>query len=378
MPKRRGLTDKQIAALPRKEKRYTLPDPEQLGLYLRIPARGSRAPIAFAAVARNPNGKQIWQTVGTADAIGIGQARDKARDAIKQIRAGKPTGGADSVRAVAEQWLERVVRKNGFRTGREKHRIVNTYILPTLGDRPIADVRRVDIAHLLDRIEDDHGRAMADETLKTFGAISRWLQQRDEDYHPPLTAGMGRVPSGEGRRKRILSDAEIAAVWRVPGQFGDYVRLLLLTAQRREKLIQLRWDDIANDVWTIRTESREKGNAGRLKLPAVAMEIIQRQPRFTGNEFVFAGRNGPSAKFGAGQYKQAFDKLCGVSGWRVHDLRRAARSLMSRAGVQTEVAERVLGHAQGELIETYDRHDYQVEMADALERLAALVGQIVA
>ncbi len=50
---------------------------------------------------------------------------------------------------------------------------------------------------------------------------------------------------------------------------------------------------------------------------------------------------------------------------------------MSRAGVQTEIAERVLGHARGELIETYDRHDYAIEMAAALEKLAALIGQIV-
>ena len=50
-----------------------------------------------------------------------------------------------------------------------------------------------------------------------------------------------------------------------------------------------------------------------------------------------------------------------------------ARSLMSRAGVQTEIAERVLGHAQGELIQIYDRHTYQDEMAEALTKLAALL-----
>ena len=91
MPRRRGLTDKQVAALPRKEKRYTLPDPEQLGHYLRIPARSSRAPIAFAAVARDAHGKQIWLTLGGDDATGIDQARELAREAIRRIKAGKPT-----------------------------------------------------------------------------------------------------------------------------------------------------------------------------------------------------------------------------------------------------------------------------------------------
>ena len=220
MSKRRGLTDKQVAALPRKEKRYTLADPEQIGHYLRIPARTSRAPIAYAAVARDPNGKQIWTTVGTADALGIEQARELARRAIKRVKAGKPISEPNSrtVRDVAEQWLERQVRKNGFRTARESERIVNKYIVPRIGDRPIADVRRIDIAQLLDRIEDENGKQMADGVLKVFGAISRWLQQRDESYNPPLTAGMSRVPKGEGRRKRILEDDEIRAVWSVARQ----------------------------------------------------------------------------------------------------------------------------------------------------------------
>ena len=138
MPKRRGLTDKQVAALPRKQKRYTLPDPEQLGHYLRVPTRSSRAAIAFAAVARDPNGKQIWETIGTADALGIDQARELARDAIKRIKAGKPISepGRPTVRDVAEQWLERHVRKNEFRTARERERIVNRYIVPRIGDQP--------------------------------------------------------------------------------------------------------------------------------------------------------------------------------------------------------------------------------------------------
>jgi integrase len=151
------------------------------------------------------------------------------------------------------------------------------------------------------------------------------------------------------------------------------------TGQRRDKLHTLRWDDLdANGVWTIATAPREKGNPGKLKLPKVALDIIQAQPRFVGNPYVFAGRNsGPAAAFGAGQYKVAFDRLCGVKNWRVHGLRRTARSLMARAGVQAEIAERVLGHAQGELIEIYDRHDYAVEMATALEKLAALIDRIV-
>jgi integrase len=380
MPKRRGLTDKQVAGLSRRDKRYTLPDPELRGHYLRVPARTSRAPIAFAAVARNSEGKQIWVTLGTADVLRIDRARELSRQAIARIKSGRPSAepSAPTVADIAEQWLERHVRGNKLRSERERGRIISRYILPHIGGRLFADIRRKDIAELLDLIEDQSGKPMADAVLKTFRAMSRWVQLRDETYNPPLTTGMSRVPKGEGRRKRILGDDEIRAVWGVAGQYADFVRLALLTAQRREKLITLRWDDISDGVWTIATAPREKGNPGRLRLPRVALENIERQARFVGNPFVFAGRNnGPTAVFGSGTYKAQFDNLCGVTAWRVHDLRRTARSLMSRAGVQTEIAERALGHTQGELIETYDRHSYEAEMAAALEKLAALIERIV-
>ena len=146
---------------------------------------------------------------------------------------------------------------------------------------------------------------MADGVLKTFRAISRWLQQRDESYNPPLTAGMSRVPKAERRRKRILTDEEIRKVWRAgatdcaAGAYGAFVKLALLTAQRREKLHTLRWDDLTlTAYWTIRTEAREKGNPGKLKLPRLALDIIKAQPRFVGNPYVFAGRNGePTTTF---------------------------------------------------------------------------------
>jgi integrase len=246
MPKRRGLTDKQVATLPRRDKRYSHADPELRGHYLRVPARTSRAPIAFAAVARNPDGKQIWITVGTADATGIEQARELARQAIGRIKSGKPTSEPPkpTVADIAEQWSERHVRNNKLRTERERGRIISRYIVPHIGGRVFADVRRKDIAELLDLIEDQNGKQMADAVLKTFRAMAKWVQLRDETYNPPLTTGMSRVPKGERRRQRILSDGEVRAVWNAPGQYGDFVRLALLTAQRREKLITIRQDDI--------------------------------------------------------------------------------------------------------------------------------------
>jgi integrase len=176
----------------------------------------------------------------------------------------------------------------------------------------------------------------------------------------------------------------------VNGTYGALVKLALLTAQRREKLATMRWDDIsvgdiaslkADDTigneWTIRSEAREKGTAGKLWLPPMVREIIAQQPRIVGNPYVFAGRgSGPFVSFS--DRKAELDaKLEGMAPWVLHDLRRTARSLMSRAGVLPHVSERVLGHAIPGVEGVYDRHSYDNEKAHALTKLAALVETII-
>jgi len=137
----------------------------------------------------------------------------------------------------------------------------------------------------------------------------------------------------------------------------------------------MKWSDIRDGVWAIPSAPREKGTAKSLKLPKLALDIIAKQPRLQSNPYVFAGR-GPVHIQGFTNLKKAFDKETGINGFSLHDLRRTARSLMARAGVQTEIAERVLGHARPGVEGTYDRHTYDEEKAHALRQLAALIERI--
>jgi integrase len=379
--RRRGLSDKQVAALPRKAKRYIVADPELRGHYVRVPARG---PCVFAAVARGPFGKQIWATIGTVAELKIDEARDRAREAIKRIKAGQvaiepPRPAPDTVAAVCENWLLRHVEKNRHRTAAETRRVIERHILPVWGNRVFTEITRRDIAALLDVVEDKSGARTADTVLTTLQTIAGWVQRRDDDYVPPFVRGMKRETAEQHNRSRVLSDDELRAVWRVAGEverLGPLCKLLLLTAQRREKVVAIRWDDIQEGVWNIRTQEREKGNAGRLALPAEALVVLDSLPRFVGNPHVFAGR-GDRAWLITSKLKRQLDNLSGVKGWRLHDLRRTARSLMSRAGVSSEVAERVLGHAIRGVEGIYNRHSFDAEKADALAKLAALIEKIV-
>jgi integrase len=131
-------------------------------------------------------------------------------------------------------------------------------------------------------------------------------------------------------------------------------------------------------VWEIATAEREKDNAGALQLPLAARDILGALPRYASNPYVFAGRRNTHTG-NSGQLKRAFDAAlpADMEPWRLHDLRRTARSLMSRAGVPSEHAERVMGHAIGGVEGIYDRYAYRDEKADALARLAALINGIV-
>ena len=143
---------------------------------------------------------------------------------------------------------------------------------------------------------------------------------------------------------------------------------------RREDL------DLKTGVWTIPSEEREKGNAGVLVLPAMALEILKRRPIINDSPYVFAvgrGRKRWPVFCSWSQRKHELDKILPIAPWVLHDLRRTARSLLARIGVNRDIAERMLGHRQGGVLAIYDRHDYAAEMAAAAAQLAGELERIL-
>jgi integrase len=384
--RRQVLTDIGVAALKRKPAPYFHPDPELPKHGIRIRPAGAGA---YTVITRNPFGAQKWVKIGSTAEMKIAEARDVARIVIRRVEQGlepfepqKPK--PESVEAVIRLWLERHVEKERLRTAKELHRVVEKYILPHWGERAFGSIKRADITTLLDFIEDRNGPGMADNVLRVFRSITTWFRdERDETYvPPPFSKKMRRTPKQNRKRSRVLNDDEIRAVWRAAehgGPFGRLVQLLLLCCQRRGKVSSMRRPDIAADgTWTIPHDEREKGTPDSLQLSPLALAIIKKMKPLAGNDFVFAGIGDGHRAFSFARDKAAFDDACGVTGWTLHDLRRTSRTLMSRAQVRPDVAELLLGHSVSGLVETYDRHPYTDEMAEALRRLAALIEHILA
>jgi integrase len=379
-PVRKTLSDKGVAALKPRAKTYHHADPQLPLHYVRVQPSGVKS---FYVAPRDPAGKQRWVRIGDTAVVSIAEARDQGREIIKRVHAGlsavEVTG--ETFAAVAANFLKRHVASSGLRSRPEIERLLASLVLPAWRDREFVSIGRSDVAKLLDQIEDHNGARQADYVLAITRKIANWYATRHNTYAPPFVKGMARRTAKERERTRILNDDEIRQVWKAAeadGIFGDLVRLLLLTAQRREKVVSMRWQDIAADrTWTIPREAREKGAPVELMLPTAALAIIQSRPQIGSNPYVLAAARGNGPFRGFSKAKREFDAACGVTDWTLHDLRRTARSLMSRAGVSTEHAERTLGHARPGVEGVYDRHHYRDEVHGALERLATLLDGIV-
>ncbi len=368
-------TDNGVAKLRPRAKAYIVPVADVPGLFVRVHPTGGKS---FLVIAKAPSGKQVWKRLDNT-ALGIADAQERGREALKRIKAGENLAEPESFDAVADEWLKRHVGAKGLRSQARIERALSMHVRPAWGARGVTTIRRTDVAKLLDGVEDDAGPVAADFVLSIVRAIFNWLQARDDDFVSPVIAGMRRSSPNDRARDRALTDDELREIWnRASGTFGAFIKALLLTGQRRDKVAAMRWADLSPEgVWTIPTEEREKGNARELVLPKMVVGLIHSLPRFDANPYVFAGR-GKAHLSGFSKAKAAFDAKCkGVAPWRLHDLRRTARSLMSRAGVRPDIAERVLGHAIKGVERVYDRHAYREEKAQALRALAGLVETIV-
>jgi hypothetical protein len=248
--RRKFLTDKMVRELSRRATPYFHPDPEMPSHGVRVRPNG---PPSYYVITRDPFGKQRLVKLGSSAALTIEESRDVARAVIKRLKAGDdpfppPKVRPDSVADVVANWLKRHVDKNGLRSAAEIRRTLNKYILPHWSDRSFVDIKRSDIAKLLDHIEDKHGPFVADAALTVLGSIATWFASRHDTYVPPFTRGMRRVSTAARKRSRKLSDDELRSIWRAAetaGVYGAIVKTLLLTAQRRAEVVTMQWTDRA-------------------------------------------------------------------------------------------------------------------------------------
>jgi len=283
-----------------------------------------------------------------------------------------------TVAGVVEQWLQRDQAKN--RSVGSVIRIMHRHVLPTLGSKAIDDVRKSDLLDLIDKIADQTPVA-ANRALAHLKRFFRWAAARDIIEMDPAAHVL--KPTAERRRERVLTDDELRAVWlaaeRVAGPFGDGVRLLITTGARRDEVFRAKWAEIDLSANTLNLPpERNKVNHSRsIALSPLALSILHKAPRV--GDYVLTTR-GYTSFSGFGKCKSRLDELAGVSGWRLHDLRRTVATGLQRLGVRLEVIEAVLGHVSGSrsgIVGVYQRHRFEAEAREALTAWGAHIERLV-
>jgi integrase len=345
------------------------------GFGLRIRAGGSRKWIVQYELHGH---QQRRLTIGSVAVFDLERARKVAREVLAQARLGQDPQAerqdeAEQSRLTLGAIIDRYLAERGPKLKPTSLRNAQGYLLrhwKPLHRMPVHKIERRDIAAHLGGAPVAAARARSTLSVVFAWAIAEGLI----DVNP--TVGTKKPDEDARPRERVLSDEEIAAVWRSCDGFdyGRIVRLLILTGARRQEVGGMTWSELhERGTWTIPAERSKNGRAHVLPLPALAWSIIEAVPRR--GDYLF-GRRGFT---NWGVTKVALDARCGIAPWTLHDLRRTAATRMADLGILPHVVEAALNHVGSRkgVAGIYNRSPYEREVRAALALWADHIRSIV-
>jgi integrase len=373
------LSAKTVAALKLDGKRDVIHFDDQLsGFGYRLRAGAGGKVLRSWVVQYRRGGASRRLLLGSAEVLSAEQARTMAKKALGLIANGADPQAdkADrrdkdkvTLRAVIDEYLAAKQPQVRRRTLVEIRRYLTVYCRPLHG-MPVDAVTRKDIATRLVAIGREHGSITAARTRAALSAFFTWAMQMGiVEANPVLGTAK---PQDTTPRDRVLSDAELAAIWRACGDddFGRIVRLLILMPCRRSEIGGMRWDelvDLERGLWTLPAERSKNGRAHTLPLLPMALTIIKAVPRMATRDHLFGVRANGFTRWE--DSKAAVDARSGVTGWVLHDIRRTVATKMADLGVPPHVIEQVLNHVSGHksgVAGIYNRSSYEREVRSAL------------
>jgi integrase len=392
-------------------------DDDVPGFGLRVHAGGTAVWVFQYRIAK----LQRRMKLGSAKAISALDARKTASKLHARVMLGEDVAGqkaeartkaAETFGAILPPFLTE--KKTGLkpRTYEEVERHLLKHSKPLHGLQLTGIARRT-VATLLTGLAANNGPNLANSVRATLSSLFAWAMAKGQAEANPV---IGTEPAvTKGARDRVLTDDELAAIWTALGDdpYGDIVKLLALTGQRRDEIGSLRWAEIDFDKAVIalppeRTKNSrlhdvplsdaalailkaalppERTKNSRLHdvpLSDAALAILKARPRLAGSDYVFT--TGANGFRGWSNYKTLLDSRIAAKGaiadWRLHDLRRTVSTRMhDELGVLPHIVEAVLNHVSGHkagVAGTYNRSTYDKQKREALSlwsaRLTGIVG----
>jgi integrase len=359
------------------------------GFGVRIRAGGKRTWIVQYRVGT----KQRRITLGTVEALDPDRARQAAKDALARVQLGSdPQIEKAEARAraslttgmVVKRYLDVAAQRQRERSFKATMRYLNQ-LWASLHEIPISRVHRATVAVRLTEITRDHGPVTANRARQSLSTFFGWAMREGLTETNPVSATNLAVE--EKSRERVLSNDELAAIWRAcpEDNFGAIVRLLMLTGQRREEVGGLRRSEIdwEKALWSLPPHRTKNGLAHEVPLSDPALAIVTAAMAASNRMVLFGYEERPFS--GWSSAKAALEKRLKEAGtsiadWRLHDLRRTAATRMADTGTLPHVIEAILNHISGHkagVAGVYNRAVYATEKREALNRWAAHIEALV-
>ena len=211
---------------------------------------------------------------------------------------------------------------------------------------------------------------MANRLLAVLRKLFNWCISRGIITASPCE-GIS-TPSREKARDRILTDEELVSIIntakQMGGASGSIIQMLILTAQRRNEVSEMIWNelDLVNNQWKIPSSRTKNEKPHTVHLSEQAATVISGISSI--GSFVFTS-NGKTPFSGFSKSKKRLDELSGVTNWRLHDIRRTVTSGMAKLGIAPHIADKILNHQSGTIsgvAAVYQRHEFLDERKTAL------------
>lgn len=350
------LTVKAIEAAKPKDKGYKLADSGGLYLYI-TPAGGKSWRANFTK-----DGKQGTKTYGRWPELSLTDARKAhgSRSAPATELVTTPT-----FKTVAKQWL----LKHLPSLSNPKHRgqveaTLETFAYPTIGDRPIAEIRRPELVIAVNaagsRVETAH--RVAGRITAVFNYA---LDAGIIETHP--AANLTRVLTPRKLKKHMPSIpyAEAGELMRAIDGYPDLVTRLGLelaahTFVRVGELLGMRWDELKEDgkIWLIPAERMKMDLPHVVPLCKQARAIVDRLREINGDSvLVLDSPARPGHELSENTLLFALYRLGYKGRMTVHGFRALASTAMNElSGFDGEVIERQLAHKETDAVKAaYNR-----------------------
>jgi integrase len=351
---------------------------------MKISPRGEKA----WAIRLTINGKRLYQTIGGYPAVGLSEARKRVSDYISFAREGISPKETDArlkaqnmtVVDANKVYMNDMIMSLAKNTLAQKTAMFRDHISPVVGNRLIRKIRRADVVEVVEFVKSKGLKVQANRVFSEFMAMLRWAEQKDYIEGVPT---FYKFKTKEQPRRRTLTDVELRKVWQASNNIGklskDFLRLIILSGQRRDDVRLMRWDeiDMKSHVWTIPASRYKTRIAHVVPLSTPMMDLLLSRWEKGISGFVLASSDRERPYNGAASaMRRLREKLNFSENFTLHDLRRTCRSQLSRLGIDDVTAELVIGHVKQGMQKVYDQYDRLEERAEALERWGTYVVSI--